>query len=123
MADKELKAYLDGVLAGVVRQTPQGNTTFSYDDEYRRAADSTPLSLSMPLTRERHPSRAISPFLQGLLPDNDARLARLAAEFQTSTNPFALLTHIGRDAAGAVQLLPPGANSDDGRRGVAMSSA
>lgn len=119
MADKELRAYLDGAFVGVVRQSPQGNTTFSYDDEYRRANGSTPLSLSMPLTRERHPSRAIMPFLQGLLPDNDARLARLAAEFQTSTNPFALLTHIGRDTAGAVQLLSPGADSDDGaeRRG------
>ncbi len=113
MPDKELVVYMDGVRAGTVRQTPQGNTTFSYDDRYRRGEDATPLSLSMPLTQERHPSRVTVPFLQGLLPDNDARLARLAAEHQTSTNPFALLTHVGRDAAGAVQLLPPGVDSDD----------
>lgn len=113
MPDKELVVYMDGVRAGTVRQTSQGNTTFSYDDRYRRGEDATPLSLSMPLTQERHPSRVTVPFLQGLLPDNDARLARLAAEHQTSTNPFALLTHVGRDAAGAVQLLPPGVDSDD----------
>jgi serine/threonine-protein kinase HipA len=119
MPDKELVVYMDGVRAGVVQQTLQGNTTFSYDDEYRRGDDATPLSLSMPLTQERHPPRVTVPFLQGLLPDNDARLTRLAAEYQTSTSPFALLTQIGRDAAGAVQLLPPGVESDDAavRRG------
>jgi serine/threonine-protein kinase HipA len=113
MPDKELVLYMDGVRAGTIRQTPQGNTTFSYDDQYRQHPNATPLSLSMPLTQERHPSRVTVPFMQGLLPDNDARLARLAAEYRTSTNPFALLTHIGRDAAGAIQLLPPGIDSDD----------
>lgn len=119
MADKELLAYMDGQLAGLVSQTPQGNTTFTYDEAYRQSEDATPLSLSMPLTRERHASRAIMPFLMGLLPDNEARLARLAAEYKTSTNAFALLTHIGRDAAGAIQLLPADARSTDAaeRRG------
>lgn len=113
MPDKELATYLDGVRVGPVRQARQGNTTFVYDDEYRRQLDATPLSLSMPLTQEHHPSCMVMPFLQGLLPDNEARLARLATEFRTSTNVFALLTHVGRDAAGAVQLLPPGENADD----------
>jgi serine/threonine-protein kinase HipA len=119
MADRELLVFMDGVKAGTVRQTLQGNTTFRYDEGYRRATDPTPLSLSMPLTRERHPSRVVMPFLQGLLPDNEARLARLAVEFRTSTNPFALLTCLGRDAAGAIQLLAPGVDSDDAaaRRG------
>ncbi|MCW4385467.1 HipA domain-containing protein [Salinibacterium sp. SYSU T00001] len=113
MPAKELLAYMDGILAGRVAQSPQGNTTFTYDEDYRQSADATPLSLSMPLTRAKHPSRAIMPFLAGLLPDNEARLARLASEYQTSTNPFALLTHIGRDSAGAIQLLPPGEDSSD----------
>lgn len=113
MPDKELIVYMDGVRAGVVHQTQQGNTTFRYDDGYRHRDDALPLSLSMPMTQDRHPSRVTVPFLQGLLPDNEARLSRLAAEYQTSTNPFALLTHIARDAAGAIQLLAPGTDSDD----------
>ncbi|PJJ62001.1 type II toxin-antitoxin system HipA family toxin [Compostimonas suwonensis] len=119
MADKELFVYMDGAKAGIVAQSAQGNTTFDYDEDYRRSANPTPLSLSMPLTRERHPSRVVVPFLQGLLPDNEARLARLAAEYRTSTSPFALLSYLGRDAAGAIQLLPPGVDSDDAavRRG------
>lgn len=113
MADKELLVYMDGVRAGTIRQTPQRNTTFSYDDQYRHGPDATPLSVSMPLTQERHLSRVTVPFLQGLLPDNGARLARLATDYQTSTNPFALLTHVGRDAAGAIQLLLPGVDAED----------
>lgn len=119
MPDRSLVAYLDGERIGTVVQTLQGNTTFSYDDDYRMRPDATPLSLSMPLTAPRHASRAITPFLQGLLPDNSLRLQQLASEFGTSTNPFALLTYVGRDAAGAVQLLPPDETSEDAatRRG------
>lgn len=113
MASKELLVYMDGVAAGAVRQTAQGNTTFSYDEQYRFGPNPTPLSLSMPLTRHAHASRAVMPFLQGLLPDNEARLEQLAARRQTSTNPFALLTYFGADAAGAIQLLPPEVGCDD----------
>ena len=113
MPDKELLVYMDGVRAGAIRQTPQRNTTFSYDDEYRQRPEATPLSVSMPLTQERHLSRVILPFMQGLLPDNEARLARLASDYQATTKPFALLTHVGRDVAGAIQLLPPGVDADD----------
>lgn len=113
MPDRSLVAYLDGERIGTVTQTLQGNTTFSYDDEYRMRPDATPLSLSMPLTAARHPSRAIVPFLQGLLPDNRLRLQQLASEFGTSTNPFALLAQVGRDAAGAIQLLPHDETSED----------
>jgi serine/threonine-protein kinase HipA len=113
MPERSLLVYLDGRRVGRVTQTLQGNTTFSYDEEYRLQPDATPLSLSMPLTAVRHPSRSTMPFLQGLLPDNRLRLEQLASEHGTSTNAFALLSHIGRDAAGAVQLLPPGEDPDD----------
>lgn len=113
MPDRSLSVYLDGTLVGTVEQTPQGKTSFSYEDDYRATPDATPLSLSMPLTRERHPSRAIMPFLQGLLPDSISRLEQLASEFHTSPNPFALLSHVGRDAAGAIQLLPSDEASSD----------
>jgi hypothetical protein len=42
MADRELLVFMDGVKAGTVRQTLQGNTTFRYDDGYRQATDPTP---------------------------------------------------------------------------------
>ncbi|WP_415124991.1 HipA N-terminal domain-containing protein [Microbacterium sp.] len=69
----------------------------------RRRPDATPLSLSMPVSRARHPQRAVLPFLQGLLPDSAGRLDELAREFHTSSvNPFGLLCNVGRDVAGAL---------------------
>ena len=109
----ELDVFLDGEPVGTMRQTSAGSVTFRYDDGYRGRNDATPLSLSMPLTAPEHRNRVSRAFLAGLLPDSPGRLGELARQHRVSAaNPFALLTHIGRDAAGAVQLLPAGAESD-----------
>lgn len=110
----ELVAYLDGVEIGVFEQSLSGALSFRYDDAYRAQRDATPLSLSLPLVRAAHKNRPARAFLQGLLPDSSGRLAELAREYRVSGgNPFVLLSHVGRDAAGAVQLLPPGEASRD----------
>ncbi|WP_298040009.1 HipA domain-containing protein [uncultured Microbacterium sp.] len=110
----ELFAYLDGDAIGVVQQSAGGALSFTYDADYRVRRDATPLSLSMPLVRAGHKNKPVRAFLQGLLPDSPGRLAELAREYRVSTgNPFALLSHIGRDAAGAVQLLPASEASAD----------
>lgn len=113
---RELSVFLDGTHAGTLRQTPQGNTTFRYEEDYgaSRRATPTPVSLSMPVSRHEHPARVVIPFLQGLLPDSPTKLAQLARDYQTSPrNAFGLLAHVGRDSAGAVQVLPPGEDSTD----------
>jgi serine/threonine-protein kinase HipA len=62
----------------------------------------------MPLTRRRHADAVVRPFLEGLLPDNEAVLDRWARQFHVSAaNPFALLSHMGEDCAGAVQFVRP----------------
>ena len=110
----ELYVYLDGERVGTLTQTTHGNTTFAYDERYRVDIQSTPLSLSMPLSRREHPSRVVTAFLQGLLTDSPTKLAELAATYQTSIrNAFSLLAHVGRDAAGAVQILAPDETSTD----------
>lgn len=110
----ELDVYLDGEAVGVVEQSTSGALTFSYDMRYRERPDATPLSLSLPLVRGSHKNKPTRAFLQGLLPDSPGRLAEIARAYRVSANnPFALLRHVGRDAAGAVQLLPPGETSAD----------
>ena len=110
----ELLAYLDGIAIGVVEQSAGGALSFTYDTDYRSRRGATPLSLSMPLVRAGHKNKPVRAFLRGMLPDSTGRLAELGREYRVSaSNPFALLAHIGRDAAGAVQLLPPGEASGD----------
>lgn len=110
----ELDTFLDGTYVGSFRRTTAGAISFAYDETYRRRVDATPISLSMPLGRREHKNKPARAFLQGLLPDSPGRLEELGREFRVSTgNPFGLLAHMGKDAAGAVQILPQGAESTD----------
>lgn len=112
-----LIAYLDGVRIGDIDQSRQGSLTFRYDAAYLDLADPTPLSLSLPLRSGPHPNRPVRSFLEGLLPDNQAVRERWGSTYGVSpNNPFALLRHVGRDAAGAVQILPATELSTDAQQ-------
>ena len=112
-----LNVYLDGVLAGQLTQTAGGALAFAYDSSYTARANPTPLSLSMPLSGSRHSNRVVAAWLEGLLPDNLAVREEWARRFEVSArNPFALLRHVGRDAAGAVQVLPVDVDPPDAAR-------
>lgn len=116
MADtRRLRIYLDGTPIGTAEQTPQGGLSFAYDDDYRSDPEATPLSMSMPLAGDRHGNRVVRAYLDGLLPDSQPARERWGRDHGVSpNNPFALLTHVGRDAAGAVQILPPDVDPSDG---------
>ena len=115
---EELVVLMDGDLAGtLIREGSQ--LTFRYDPAYRTAPRSTPLSVSMPLASEKHANRVVTNWLTNLLPDNDQVLARWGRLFGVSPNsPFKLLQHIGRDVAGAVQLVDGEAVADLDAGGV-----
>jgi serine/threonine-protein kinase HipA len=108
MSEPKLIALLDGVVVGEVFQDPNARYRFVYNDDWRAAAESFPLSLSMPLAAAEHGHKSVEAFLWGLLPDSERTLDRYARTFGVSArNPIALLTHIGADCAGAVQFVPP----------------
>jgi serine/threonine-protein kinase HipA len=99
---------VNGELLGAVAQSKNGDLTLTYAREWQDRSDSYPLSLSMPLARREHGDSVVRPFMEGLLPDNNDVLERWARKFQVSArNPFALLTHMGEDCAGAVQFVRP----------------
>jgi serine/threonine-protein kinase HipA len=96
-------------LAGELSLGRDRRITFLYNDDYRALPDPTPLSLAMPPQLRSHPDRVVTPWLWGLLPDNDTVLARWAREFQVSaSSPFGFLASpIGEDCAGAVRFVGP----------------
>lgn len=107
-ATKELTALLNGDVMGSLIQTAHGQVEFTYDDTWRRQPTPTPLSLSMPTSVKTHENKMVFPFLDGLLPDNDAVRARWRSEFEVrSRHPFALLRYVGADVAGGVQFVFP----------------
>jgi serine/threonine-protein kinase HipA len=91
-----------------VAQRAHGDLVLTYDRSWRDRADGFPVSLSMPLSRREHGDAAVRPFMEGLLPDNATILERWARQFHVSArNPFALLSHMGEDCAGAAQFVRP----------------
>jgi serine/threonine-protein kinase HipA len=104
----ELTVLLDGDLVGVVEQRRSGSLTLTYERSWQKRDDSYPVSLCMPLAQQEHGDSVVRPFMEGLLPDNDNVLATWARRFHVSArNPFALLSHMGEDCAGAVQFVRP----------------
>ena len=75
----ELIALLDGKKVGHLRKGARGRVTFVYNQAWREAQESYPLSLSMPLAAQEHGPAVVEAFLWGLLPDNEAVLGRWAA--------------------------------------------
>jgi len=104
---EELVVLLQGALAGVVRQE-RGELSFIYDESWRQRDDAYPLSLSMPLVQRDHADAVVRPYLEGLLPDNEAILQAWGRRFGVSArNAFSLLRHVGEDVAGAARFVPP----------------
>ncbi len=103
-----LTVIVDGRIMGEIRKDKRARLTLAYDSDWRQAQDAYPLSLSMPLVVAEHEHAKIEPWLWGLLPDNEAILARWGQRFQVSPrNPFSLLAHVGEDCAGAIQIIQP----------------
>ncbi len=102
-SQRQLFAFIHGRRVGVFTQDPQ--LTFEYDSDYLADPAAVPLSSAMPLTDGRYRQRLVFPWLDGLLPDDQAVRDRWAAAFGVSSrNPFALLGQMGLDTPGAVQL-------------------
>ncbi len=106
-----LVVWMNGLRVGTWTQSNRGSDTFQYDESWVDSPAARVLSLSMPFVPGNVPHRGtvVANFFDNLLPDSDAIRRRLRSRFSTeSTEAFDLLTVIGRDCVGAVQLLPEG---------------
>jgi serine/threonine-protein kinase HipA len=82
---------------------------FRYEKSWGNSPHGRALSLSLPVTADREVrGPAVEYYFDNLLPDSAELRSRIRTRFKTrSSDAFDLLTAIGRDCVGAVQLLPP----------------
>jgi serine/threonine-protein kinase HipA len=105
-----LVVWVNGARVGEWRCPARGSMEFRYDRDWVTSIEARPLSLSLPLTLDRVAlkGRPVESYFENLLPDTESIRKRLQVRFKTaSTQAFDLLTAIGRDCVGAVQLLAP----------------
>lgn len=107
---RSLAVWMNGERVGTWLLPARGPQQFSYAESWLNSSQFRPLSLSLPAGLGASPlsGNAVASWFDHLLPDSDAIRRRAQARFQAaSTSAFDLLAAIGRDCAGAVQLLPP----------------
>ena len=113
---------MNGARVGAWHLSPNAPDTLRYDPAWVASAQGRPLSLSLPFLPGNTPHRGekVHAYFENLLPDSKDIRERLARRFRTgSTDAFALLTEIGRDCVGALEILP----EDQVSAGIALLQA
>ena len=84
-----------------------GQTSFIYDRRWQRTRQAFPVSLSMPLSSDKHPGDVLLPWLMNLLPEGDPLRATGSALGIAQEDVIALLERLGGDTAGALSVGAP----------------
>lgn len=113
-----LTVWMNGERVGDWTTLRTGTPLFRYEASWVQSPGVRALSLSIPITADREVrGEAVDYYFDNLLPDSPEIRRRIRTRFQTrSTEAFDLLSAIGRDCVGAVQLLPPDQTPDGWNR-------
>ncbi len=106
-----LNIWVNGKHAGVWTVRPHSPQEFQYSDEWVTASYGRMLSLSLAFQpgNASFKGAIVENYFDNLLPDSKNIRNRIGQNYHTNnTTPFALLSAIGRDCVGAIQLLPEG---------------
>src|SRR5215204_4296280 len=103
---RNLFIFMNGTRVGSLEREFSGSLIFTYDNDWLIWENARPISLSMPLTETPYKGNVVECYFDNLLPDSNLIRKRIQTRFGIpSDNCFDLLSHIGRDCVGALQLL------------------
>lgn len=106
--DRTLDVYLHEQLVGLMVQDDNGDMVFDYNESWINNPNAMPLSLSLPLRKERYSRRECEGFFDGILPEDENRRIIARNLGISAKNDFAMLEKIGGECAGAVTFIPSG---------------
>jgi serine/threonine-protein kinase HipA len=107
----QLIIWMNGIRVGVWSPPVSNASSLQYDPAWIESPERRVLSLSLPFTPGNIPLRGkmVTDFFDNLLPDTEEIRRRIMTRYGTrSTKPFDLLSAIGRECVGAIQLLSEG---------------
>jgi len=108
---RSLGLWMNGAFVGTWSISPQALESLQYDDAWIASAAGRPLSLSLPFAPGNPPHRGavVHHYFDNLLPDTQGIRERIARRYRAGTSDvFDLLSEVGRDCVGALQILPEG---------------
>ena len=103
----KLNVWWDNQLVGSLVQDSYRKLNFMYSKSWLDSEEPRALSLSLPLQSKVFGIDECRPFFVGLLPEQSQKVNIANGLGIPVTDYFSLLTKLGEDVAGAVQLLPP----------------
>ena len=110
---RPLRVLLNNRLVGVLFKETSGAIEFRYDSAWLSSDQPVPVSLSLPLREDAFKGEPVIAVFENLLPDSDVLRRRVAEKVGASgTDAYSLLSEIGRDCVGAMQLLPADDKAD-----------
>lgn len=113
----ELVVAMNGIEVGRWTYAPPADNRFRYSPTWLQHPAAVPVSLSMPLSPEAVVGDRVWNFFDNLLPDNADIRRRLQARLgAASARPFDLLTAMGGDCVGALQIHPASSAPPDVHR-------
>ncbi len=98
--------YFFDELVGELSQDKYGTICFQYTHDYVKKKGN-PISHSLPLTTEIYYGNEAHAFFTGLLPEENILTATANAIGTSSLNYFKLLTELGKEPVGAIQIGQP----------------
>lgn len=105
---RSLALWMNGENVGVWSTGPEGDRLV-YARSWLESTQGRPLSLTLPFRpgNPAHTGAAVRAYFDNLLPDSQPIRERLARRFRAPTaDAFDLLSQIGRDCVGALQITP-----------------
>jgi len=105
-----LTILLNGRLLGSLNRAMSGAIGFAYASEWLDWPHAMPVSLSLPLSRQRYVGAPVTAVFDNLLPDNDDIRRRMAERLGAEgIDAYSLLSIVGKDCVGALQFIEEGA--------------
>ncbi|HRO76924.1 MAG TPA: HipA N-terminal domain-containing protein [Crocinitomicaceae bacterium] len=92
-------------LAGIITESDEGYT-FQYDETYLISENAKPVSLTLPLQKQRYESKILFPFFDGLIPEGWLLNIALSNWKINPRDRFGLLLTLCKDCIGCVSVLP-----------------
>lgn len=115
--ERQLSVIIETTLIGVIREN-NGLWSFQYDEKWLRDSAKFPLTPSLTLREEPHidtgSKRPVQWFFDNLLPEEGARELIARDNSLDKDDAFSMLESVGSETAGALTLLPPGAEIPEG---------
>ncbi|MCI3208162.1 MULTISPECIES: type II toxin-antitoxin system HipA family toxin [Pandoraea] len=107
---------MNGTFVGTWSVSPNGRDQLQYADSWVESDEGRPISQSLGFLPGNAPQRGevVSAYFENLLPDSKAIRERVARRYRlATTDAFTMLAEVGRDCAGALQILPDSMTPDD----------